>query len=94
MSIEEMTPEMMRAVQLNSELGAYATANLSGAYDLFREFWNVAMKARPAAEKAGGLSPSAGLSAADITKIGQYGAEVVIMQKNATICARKLSATV
>ena len=32
---EEMTPEMMRSVQLNSELGAYAASNLSGAYDLF-----------------------------------------------------------
>lgn len=41
----EMTPEMMRAVQLNSELGAYAAANMSGAYDLFREFWEVALRA-------------------------------------------------
>ena len=39
---DEMTPEMMRAVQLNSELGAYAVSNLSGAYDLFSEFWKVA----------------------------------------------------
>ncbi|HHN9414241.1 TPA: ead/Ea22-like family protein [Escherichia coli] len=39
---DEMTPEMMRAVQLNSELGAYAASNLSGAYDLFSEFWKVA----------------------------------------------------
>lgn len=43
----EMTPEQMRAVQLNSELGAYATANLSGAYSLFREFWDVAVKSAP-----------------------------------------------
>lgn len=42
---EEMTPEMMRAVQLNSELGAYVTANLSGAYGLFSEFWKVACRA-------------------------------------------------
>lgn len=42
---KEMTPEMMRAVQLNSELGAYAAANLSGAYDLFAEFWKVACRA-------------------------------------------------
>lgn len=42
---EEMTPEMMRAVQLNSELGAYAASNLSGAYDLFAEFWKVACRA-------------------------------------------------
>lgn len=42
---DEMTPEMMRAVQLNSELGAYAAANLSGAYDLFADFWKVACRA-------------------------------------------------
>jgi|GEM_PF-1031107 len=43
----DMTPEQMRAVQLNSELGAYAAANLSGAYSLFREFWDVAIAAAP-----------------------------------------------
>lgn len=42
---EEMTPEMMRSVQLNSELGAYAASNLSGAYDLFAEFWKEACRA-------------------------------------------------
>ena len=42
---EEMTPEMMRSVQLNSELGAYAASNLSGAYDLFAEFWKEAYRA-------------------------------------------------
>lgn len=42
---EDMTPEMMRAVQLHSELGKYASANLSGAYELFREFWDVAYRA-------------------------------------------------
>lgn len=46
----EMTPEQMRAVQLNSELGAYASANLSGAYSLFREFWDVAIAAAPQQE--------------------------------------------
>lgn len=40
----EMTPDMMRAVQMRSELGAYATANLAGAYDLFAEFWRVAVE--------------------------------------------------
>lgn len=39
----EITPAMMRAVQLRSELGAYAAANLAGAYDLFAEFWRVAV---------------------------------------------------
>lgn len=42
---DEMTPKMMRAVQLYSELGAYATANMSGAYGLFSEFWKVACRA-------------------------------------------------
>ena len=46
----DMTPEQMRAVQLNSELGAYAAANLSGAYSLFREFWDVAIAAAPKQE--------------------------------------------
>ncbi|GEM_PF-1197993 len=46
----DMAPEMMRAVQLNSELGGYAVANLSGAYSLFREFWNVAIAAAPQQE--------------------------------------------
>lgn len=41
---DEMTPAMMRAVQLRSELGAYSAANLSGAYDLFAEFWRVEME--------------------------------------------------
>ncbi len=38
---KELTPEMMRAVQIRSELGGYATSNLSGAYNMFSEFWNV-----------------------------------------------------
>lgn len=42
---DEMTPEMMKAVQLHSEMGAYATDNLSGAYDLFQEFWKIAITA-------------------------------------------------
>lgn len=46
----DMTPEQMRAVQLNSELGAYAAANLTGAYSLFREFWDVAIAAAPQQE--------------------------------------------
>ena len=46
----DMAPEQMRAVQLNSELGAYAAANLSGAYSLFREFWDVAIAAAPQQE--------------------------------------------
>lgn len=48
----EMTPAMMRAVQMRSELGAYAAANLSGAYDLFAEFWRVAVEE---AQKGGAM---------------------------------------
>lgn len=46
----EMTPEQMRAVQLKSELGADAAANLAGAYSLFSEFWRVAIAAAPQQE--------------------------------------------
>ncbi|EMC3650494.1 hypothetical protein VDN48_001635 [Citrobacter braakii] len=45
-----MSPEMMRAVQINSELGAYSATNLTGAYSLFREFWDVAIAAAPQQE--------------------------------------------
>ncbi|MEE7540928.1 ead/Ea22-like family protein [Enterobacter kobei] len=41
----DMSPEMTRSVQVNSELGAYSAANLTGAYSLFREFWDVAVTA-------------------------------------------------
>ncbi|EHK1534787.1 hypothetical protein J9G42_000713 [Escherichia coli] len=44
---KKLTPEMMRAVQIRSELGGYATSNLSGAYNMFSEFWNVAVSAAP-----------------------------------------------
>lgn len=47
MAPKELTPEMMRAVQIRSELGGYATSNLSGAYNMFSEFWNVAVSAAP-----------------------------------------------
>ncbi|WP_244323626.1 hypothetical protein [Enterobacter sp. LU1] len=46
----DMSPEMMRAVQINSELGAYSATNLTGAYSLFREFWDVAIAAAPRQE--------------------------------------------
>ncbi|TKT94602.1 hypothetical protein FDW96_23990 [Citrobacter sp. TBCS-15] len=42
---KDMTPEMMRAVQIKSELGGYAASELSGAYDMFAEFWGVACSA-------------------------------------------------
>ena len=47
---KEMTPEMMRAVQIKSELGGYAASELSGAYDMFSEFWDVAVSAAPQQE--------------------------------------------
>lgn len=43
----ERMPEMMRAVQIKSELGGYATSELSGAYDMFAEFWDVAVTSAP-----------------------------------------------
>lgn len=46
----DMTPEQMRAVQIESELGSYSAANLSGTYALFREFWDVAIAAAPQQE--------------------------------------------
>lgn len=46
----EMTPEQMRAVQRDSSLGTFASAHLSGAYDMYREFWNVAIAAAPQQE--------------------------------------------
>lgn len=48
----DMTSSMMKGVQLNSELGAYATENLSGAYGLFSEFWSEALSAAQKPEGA------------------------------------------
>jgi len=47
---KEMTPAQMRAVQLKSELGGYAASNLSSAYSLFSDFWDVAIAAAPKAK--------------------------------------------
>lgn len=43
----EMTPSQMRAIQLRSEAGGYITSNLSGAYSLLAELWEVALAAAP-----------------------------------------------
>lgn len=43
----DVTPEMLRAAQLRTELGAYACANLTGAYDLLRELFSVMAAAQP-----------------------------------------------
>lgn len=40
-----MTPKMIIAVQMNTELGSYAAANLVSAYRLFDEFWSEACRA-------------------------------------------------
>lgn len=42
---KEMTQEMMRAVQRDSSLGTFASAHLNGAFDMYREFWSVAIAA-------------------------------------------------
>lgn len=42
-----MTAEQMRAVQRDSALGTFASAHLKGAFDLYREFWGVAVAAAP-----------------------------------------------
>ncbi len=47
---KDMTPEMMRAVQRDSSLGTFASAHLKGAFDMYREFWNVAIAAAPQQE--------------------------------------------
>jgi hypothetical protein len=44
--VAPMTPEMLRAVQLRSEVGTYITANWANAYDCLQEFWRVACEAQ------------------------------------------------
>lgn len=39
--IKFITPEMIRAAQVKSELGAYACGKLSGAYSLIAEIYTV-----------------------------------------------------
>ena len=39
--IKFITPEMLRAAQVRSELGAYACSELSGAYSLIAEIYTV-----------------------------------------------------
>ncbi|HCX5186901.1 TPA: hypothetical protein OZT99_000771 [Escherichia coli] len=43
----EMTPSQMRAIQLRSEAGGYITSNLTDAYSLLAELWEVALAAAP-----------------------------------------------
>lgn len=40
-----LTAEQIRAVQMNTEIGAYIAANWANAYDCFNEFWRVASAA-------------------------------------------------
>jgi hypothetical protein len=44
---DSMTPEMLKKVQMFSELGSYAAENWANAYDVFHEFWRVAVSALP-----------------------------------------------
>lgn len=46
-AIPEVTPEMLRAAQLHSELGAFACSNWSGGYDCITELFNVMLSASP-----------------------------------------------
>lgn len=40
---KKITAEQIRAIQLKTEIGEYISSNWSGAYDLFREIWDVAL---------------------------------------------------
>lgn len=40
---KDVSPEQLRAFQLKTKIGAYVTANWSGAYDSLRELWDVAI---------------------------------------------------
>jgi hypothetical protein len=42
----EMTPEMMKAVQMYSEVGAHICGSWIGAYGCIQELWNVAIAAQ------------------------------------------------
>lgn len=44
---QQMTPEMLKAVQQNTEIGSYIAANWAGAYALFDEFYKAALAATP-----------------------------------------------
>lgn len=48
----EVTPAMLRAAQLKSELGAYACTNLSGCYELITELFEVMASAAPSEQVA------------------------------------------
>jgi len=39
----DISAEQLRAIQLKTEIGSYVTANMSNAYELFRELWRVAI---------------------------------------------------
>lgn len=43
---KDVSPEQLRAFQLRTKIGAYVTANWSGAYDSLRELWDVAIAHR------------------------------------------------
>lgn len=41
----ELTAKQIRAIQLETEIGAYIAANWSGSYGLFQSLWAVALAA-------------------------------------------------
>jgi hypothetical protein len=53
--VAPMTPEMLRAVQLRSEVGTYITTNWANAYDCLQELWRVACEAQGKQVDTGGL---------------------------------------
>lgn len=53
--VAPMTPEMLRAVQLRSQVGTYITANWANAYDCLQELWRVACEAQGKQVDTGGL---------------------------------------
>jgi hypothetical protein len=53
--VTPMTPEMLRAVQLRSEVGTYITANWANAYDCLQELCRVACEAQGKQVDTGGL---------------------------------------
>lgn len=60
----EVTPEMLRAAQLHSELGGFACSNWSGGYDCITELFNVMIS-------AASISPSPRITEQDAREIAE-----------------------
>lgn len=46
--VDQMTPEMITAVQTKTEIGEHIAADWTGAYNCFNDFWRTAVAAAPA----------------------------------------------